>query len=126
MKTIEDKVVFTINGIEYDLSTLELNTFNPDNDNPLCFSLDTETDSVAFTLNLSETTVNGSKLYSFNITKISIIDANVNVNLTGKGSSWTGCAYQEYKTNDADSEYKHVIEMDTQPYQGNSQIFKVI
>lgn len=37
-----------------------------------------------------------------------IIDANVNVNLTGKGSSWTGCAYQEYKTNDADSEYKHV------------------
>lgn len=76
-KTIEDKVVFTINGIEYDLSTLELNTFNPDNDNPLCFSLDTETDSIAFTLNLSETTVNGSKLYSFNITKISTIDANV-------------------------------------------------
>ena len=25
-----------------------------------------------------------------------IIDANVNVNLTGKGSSWAGCAYQEY------------------------------
>ena len=56
---------------------MELNTFNPDNDNPLCFSLDTETDSIAFTLNLSETTVNGSKLYSFNITKISTIDANV-------------------------------------------------
>ena len=54
-----------------------------------------------------------------------IIDANVNVNLTGKGSSWTGCAYQEYKTNDADSEYKHVIEMDTQPYQGNVTGFKL-
>ena len=54
-----------------------------------------------------------------------IIDANVNVNLTGKGSSWTGCAYQEYKTNDADSEYKHVIEMDTRPYQGNVTGFKL-
>lgn len=54
-----------------------------------------------------------------------IIDANVNVNLTGKDSSWTGSAYQEYKTNDADSEYKHVIEMDTQPYQGNVTGFKL-
>ena len=54
-----------------------------------------------------------------------IIDANVNVNLTGKGSSWTGCAYQEYKTNDADSEYEHVIVMDTQPYQGNVTGFKL-
>lgn len=54
-----------------------------------------------------------------------IIDANVNVNLTGKDSSWTGCAYQEYKTDDADSEYKHVIEMDTQPYQGNVTGFKL-
>lgn len=54
-----------------------------------------------------------------------IIDANVNVKLTGKDSSWTGCAYQEYKTNDTDSEYKHVIEMDTQPYQGNVTGFKL-
>ena len=53
------------------------------------------------------------------------IDANVNVNLTGKDSSWTGCAYQEYKTDDADSEYKHVIEMDTQPYQSNVTGFKL-
>ena len=53
------------------------------------------------------------------------IDANVNVNLTGKDSSWTGCAYQEYKTDDADSEYKHVIEMDIQPYQGNVTGFKL-
>lgn len=54
-----------------------------------------------------------------------IIDAYVNVNLTGKDSSWTGCAYQAYKTNDADSEYKHVIEMDAQPFQGNVTGFKL-
>ena len=53
------------------------------------------------------------------------IDANVNVNLTGKDSSWTGSAYQEYKTDDADSEYKHVIEMDAQPFQGNVTGFKL-
>lgn len=53
------------------------------------------------------------------------IDANVNVNLTGKESSWTGSAYQEYKTDEADSEYKHVIEMDAQPYQGNVTGFKL-
>lgn len=54
-----------------------------------------------------------------------LIDANVNVNLTGKESSWTGSAYQEYKTDEADSEYKHVIEMDAQPYQGNVTGFKL-
>lgn len=53
------------------------------------------------------------------------IDAYVNVNLTGKDSSWTGSAYQEYKTDDADSEYKHVIEMDAQPFQGNVTGFKL-
>ena len=52
------------------------------------------------------------------------IDANVNVNLTGKDSSWTGSAYQEYKTDEA-GEYKHVIEMDTQPFQGNVTGFKL-
>lgn len=54
-----------------------------------------------------------------------IIDANVNVNLTGKGSSWTGCAYQEYKENETDTKYQHVIEMDTNPYQGNVTGFKL-
>lgn len=53
------------------------------------------------------------------------IDANVNVNLTGKDSSWTGGAYQEYKTDENDSEYKHVIEMDAQPFQGNVTGFKL-
>lgn len=54
-----------------------------------------------------------------------IIDAYVNVNLTGKDSSWTGSAYQEYKTNEADTKYQHVIEMDTNPYQGNVTGFKL-
>ena len=54
-----------------------------------------------------------------------IIDAYVNVNLKGKDSSWTGSAYQEYKTNEADTKYQHVIEMDTNPYQGNVTGFKL-
>lgn len=54
-----------------------------------------------------------------------IIDSNVNVNLTGKDSSWTGSAYQEYKTSESDSEYKHVIDMDVVPYQGNVTGFKL-
>ena len=52
-------------------------------------------------------------------------DYPLNVNLTGKESSWMGSAYQEYKTDEADSEYKHVIEMDAQPYQGNVTGFKL-
>lgn len=47
------------------------------------------------------------------------------MNLTGKGSSWTGCAYQEYKENETDTKYQHVIEMDTNPYQGNVTGFKL-
>lgn len=76
-KTIEDKVIFNITGTDYDLSAIELNTLNPDNDNPLCFSLDTETDSVTFQLNLNETIVNGDRLFSFNILKTSTIEVNV-------------------------------------------------
>lgn len=53
------------------------------------------------------------------------IDAYVNVNLTGKDSSWTGCAYQEYKENENDTKYQHVIEMDAQPFQGNVTGFKL-
>lgn len=53
-----------------------------------------------------------------------IIDAYVNVNLTGKDSSWTGSAYQEYKMDEA-GEYKHVIEMDAQPFHGNVTGFKL-
>lgn len=42
-----------------------------------------------------------------------IIDANVNVNLTGKDSSWTGSAYQEYKYHASDTEWQHVTDMTT-------------
>lgn len=42
-----------------------------------------------------------------------IIDANVNVNLTGKDSSWTGSAYQEYKNHASDTEWQHVTDMTT-------------
>ena len=42
-----------------------------------------------------------------------VIDANVNVNLTGKDSSWTGSAYQQYKEHKSDTEYKHVTDMTT-------------
>ncbi len=76
-KTIEDKVIFNIKGMDYDLSTVELNTFNPDNDGLLCFSLDTDTDKITFQINLSETTINESKLFSFDFIKTSVIDANV-------------------------------------------------
>ena len=42
-----------------------------------------------------------------------VIDANVNVYLKGKDSSWTGSAYQEYKNHKSDTEYKHVTDMTT-------------
>lgn len=41
------------------------------------------------------------------------IDANVNINLTGKDSSWTGSAYQEYKNHKSDTEWQHVTDMTT-------------
>lgn len=42
-----------------------------------------------------------------------LIDANVNVNLTGKDSSWTGSAYQQYKDHASDTEWQHVTDMTT-------------
>lgn len=42
-----------------------------------------------------------------------VIDAKVNVNLTGKDSSWTGSAYQEYKNHKSDTEWQHVTDMTT-------------
>lgn len=42
-----------------------------------------------------------------------MIDANVNVNLTGKDSSWTGSAYQKYKNHASDTEWQHVTDMTT-------------
>lgn len=43
----------------------------------------------------------------------SLIDAKVNINLTGKDSSWTGSAYQEYKNHKSDTEWQHVTDMTT-------------
>lgn len=45
-----------------------------------------------------------------------IINANVNVNLTGENSSWTGRAYQEYKVN---GEYVKNVELEADEYYGN-------
>ena len=50
------------------------------------------------------------------------INANVNLNLTGKDSSWTGRAYQEYKIN---GEYKQLVDLAVEPYHGNVTGFKV-
>lgn len=76
-KLIEDKVVFNINGSEFDLSSIELNVHNPDTENALSFSLDTETEKITFQLNLSEVMFNGERVFSFDIIKISTNNANV-------------------------------------------------
>lgn len=48
-----------------------------------------------------------------------IIDANVNVNLTGTGSSWTGKSYQEY------GDTKNSIDLTAPDYYGDVTGFKV-
>ena len=45
-----------------------------------------------------------------------IINANVNINLTGENSAWTGKAYQEYKV---DGKYITSTELQAPPYHGN-------
>lgn len=44
----------------------------------------------------------------------SIINSNVNINLSGEESSWTGRAYQEYKVDNGSGkyEYTHSVELD--------------
>ena len=51
-----------------------------------------------------------------------IINSNVNINLSGKGSSWTGRAYQEYKI---DGEYVDKVELEAPEYHGNVTGFKM-
>lgn len=51
-----------------------------------------------------------------------IINSNVNINLSGKGSSWTGRAYQEYKI---DGEYVYKVELEAPEYHGNVTGFKM-
>ena len=51
-----------------------------------------------------------------------IINSNVNVNLSGEDSSWTGRAYQEYKI---DGEYVDKVELEAPEYHGNVTGFKM-
>ena len=51
-----------------------------------------------------------------------IINANVNVNLTGNSSYWKGSAYQYYKVN---GEYQKSVELEAEPYHGNVTGFKM-
>ena len=54
----------------------------------------------------------------------SIINALVNVNLQGAESSWTGSAYQEYKSSE-DADYSHIVELVNDPFHGNVTGFKM-
>ena len=54
----------------------------------------------------------------------SIINAYVNVNLTGAESSWTGSAYQEYKSSEA-ADYSHIVELVNDPFHGQVTGFKM-
>lgn len=78
-ESLEEKVIFNIEGVEYDLSSIEINTYNPSEDNPLSFSLDTENKKVIFQLNLGETITNGNRQFYFNIDKISREEISVRV-----------------------------------------------
>lgn len=51
-----------------------------------------------------------------------IINSNVDINLSGEGSSWTGRAYQEYKINGV---YVDKVELEASPYHGNVTGFKM-
>ncbi len=51
-----------------------------------------------------------------------IINSNVNINLSGEESSWTGRAYQEYKINGV---YVDKVELEAPPYHGNVTGFKM-
>lgn len=57
----------------------------------------------------------------------SIINSNVNINLSGEESSWTGRAYQEYKVKNESGEYKYTysVELDAPVDYGNVTGFKM-
>ena len=78
-KQIETKIVFNVSGIEFDLSSSEINTLNPSIDGDLCFSFDTELQKLTFKLNLSERLINDGIEYNFEIVKTSLNDANVKI-----------------------------------------------
>lgn len=57
----------------------------------------------------------------------SIINSNVNINLSGEESSWTGRAYQEYQVKNESGEYKYrySVELDAPVDYGNVTGFKM-
>lgn len=56
-----------------------------------------------------------------------LINSNVNINLSGEESSWTGRAYQEYKVKNGSGkyEYTHSVELDAPDYYGNVTDFRM-
>lgn len=51
----------------------------------------------------------------------SIINSNININLSGEESSWTGRAYQEYKVDNGSGKYDfiHSVKLDAPDYYGD-------
>lgn len=56
-----------------------------------------------------------------------VINSNININLSGEESSWTGRAYQEYKVKNESGEYKYTysVELDAPVDYGNVTGFKM-
>lgn len=56
-----------------------------------------------------------------------VINSNININLSGEESSWTGRAYQEYKVNNGSGkyEYTHSVELDAPDDYGDVTGFKM-
>lgn len=56
-----------------------------------------------------------------------LINSNVNINLSGEESSWTGRAYQEYQVDNGSGGYKytHSVELDAPKDYGNVTNFKM-
>lgn len=56
-----------------------------------------------------------------------VINSNININLSGEESSWTGRAYQEYKVDNGSGkyEYTHSVELDAPDYYGDVTGFKM-
>lgn len=57
----------------------------------------------------------------------SIINSNVNINLSGEESSWTGRAYQEYKVDNGSGKYDfiHSVKLDAPDYYGDITGFEM-
>lgn len=71
-----------INGIEFDLSTTELNIVDVAIDFPLRFSLDTDLNSIIFELELGEKIVDGNTVPYSNVKKISEAKAYISYGRT--------------------------------------------